>query len=166
MSTLTEQTGTPMQCFHHDLHFWTEAGTQFIDLTAQVMALVEHAGVQYGIVNVQTRHTTTAIIINEHEPLLLADMQRTLERVAPRDDAYQHNNFAIRTHNMTPDEHPNGHAHCQSLVLSSSVTVNVVEGALQLGRWQRIFLLELDCARERRVSVMVMGQAVPSFISL
>ncbi len=59
---------------------------------------------------------------------------------------------------MTPDEKPNGHAHCKALFLRSSETINIVDGRLQLGRWQRIFLLELDCPRRRTVSVMVMGQ--------
>jgi len=44
-------------------------------------------------------------------------------------------------------------------LLSSSATLNIVDGEMQLGRWQRIFFIELDHARPRTVSVMVMGQA-------
>ncbi len=156
---LAGRTSTEMKFFHQDIRLWTEEGLQFIDLTDQVIALVERSGVQHGMVNVQTRHTTTAVIVNEHEPLLLEDMKRVLERLAPRDGAYQHNNFAIRTANMTPEEVPNGHAHCQALLLSSSATLNIVEGEVQLGRWQRLFFIELDHARQRTVSVLVMGQA-------
>ena len=90
---------------------------------------------------------------------MLEDLKRTLERIAPRDGDYRHNDFTIRTHDMTPDEKPNGHAHCQSLLLSSAAMLNLVDGRIQLGRWQRSFFIELDCARERTVSVMVMGQA-------
>ena len=158
-SALDKRTGTEMKCFHHDIHLWTEEGLQFIDLTEQVIALVERSGIQNGMVNVQTRHTTTAVILNEHEPLLLKDMKRLLARLAPRDGAYQHNNFAIRTVNMTPEEVPNGHAHCQALLLSSSATLNIVAGEVQLGRWQRVFFIELDHARPRTISVLVMGQA-------
>jgi secondary thiamine-phosphate synthase enzyme len=157
--TLAERTGTEMKFFHQDIRLWTEEGLQFIDLTDQVIELVELSGVQNGMVNVQTRHTTTAVIVNEHEPLLLEDMKRLLERLAPRDGAYQHNNFAIRTVNMTPEEVPNGQAHCQALLLSSSATLNIVEGEVQLGRWQRLFFIELDHVRQRTVSVLVMGQA-------
>jgi len=163
---LAERTSTEMKFFHQDIRLWTEEGLQFIDLTDQVIELVERSGVQNGMVNVQTRHTTTAVIVNEHEPLLLEDMKRTLARLVPRDDDYQHNNFAIRTFNMTPDESPNGHSHCQGLLLSSSATLNVVDGEIQFGCWQRIFFIELDRARERSVSVMVMGQAaVPAVVS-
>ncbi len=145
--------------FHTDeLHFFTVECLQFIEITDSIAEIVAASGVEFGMVNIQTRHTTTAIIINENESLLLDDMRRTLERVAPRYEAYRHDDFSVRTENMTSDENPNGHAHCKALFLRSSESVNIVDGQLQLGRWQRIFLLELDCARPRTVSVMVIGQ--------
>lgn len=146
---------------HHALELQTAAPLQFIDLTDEVRALVAQAGIANGLVNVQTRHTTTAVIINEHEPLLLEDLKELLTRLAPPAGYYRHNDFTIRTANLTPDESPNGHAHCQSLLLSSSATVNIIDGALQLGRWQRIFFIELDHARQRTVSLTMMGQAAP-----
>jgi secondary thiamine-phosphate synthase enzyme len=143
---------------HHSLEFQTTEPLQFIDLTDRVRELVARSGIADGMVNVQTRHTTTAVIINEHEPLLLEDLKELLTRVAPPQAYYRHNDFTIRTANMTPDESPNGHAHCQSLLLSSAATVNVIDGAMQLGRWQRIFFIELDHARSRTISITVMGQ--------
>lgn len=147
------------QVAHYALQLQTTAPLQFIDLTDEVRALVAESGVANGMVNVQTRHTTTAVIINEHEPLLLEDLKELLTRLAPPQAYYRHNDFAIRTANLTPDESPNGHAHCQSLLLSSAATVNIIDGELQLGRWQRIFFIELDHARPRAVSLTVMGQA-------
>lgn len=149
------------QVTHHSLELQATAPLQFIDLTDEVRALVAQLGVANGMVNVRTRHTTTAVIINEHEPLLLEDLKELLTRLAPPEAYYRHNDFAIRTANMTPDESPNGHAHYQSLLLSSAATVNIIDGALQLGRWQRIFFIELDHARPRAVSLTVMGQAAP-----
>ena len=58
----------------------------------------------------------------------------------------------------TPNEPANGHAHCQAIFLPTSVSLNIVDGRLQLGRWQSIFFVELDQARERSVSLMVIGQ--------
>jgi secondary thiamine-phosphate synthase enzyme len=146
--------------FHQSIHLQTEAGLQFVDLTEAIRSIVTQSGVEDGIVNIQTCHTTTAVIVNEHEPLLLEDMRRVLARVVPQHDYYLHNDFEIRTVNMTPDECPNGHAHCQALFLNSAVTLNILQGELQLGQWQRIFFIELDHARSRTASVMVMGQAV------
>ena len=151
--------GTGFEVFHHAIHLQTKEGLQFIDLTEEISALVAGSGIANGIVNIQTRHTTTAVIVNEHEPLLLEDLKETLERLAPQPLYYRHNDFAIRTANMTPDESPNGHSHCRSLLLSSSATLNIVDGVLQLGRWQSIFFIELDRARARTVAVTVMGQA-------
>jgi len=135
----------------------TERAPQFIDITDEVQKKVEESGIRDGIVTVFCRHTTAAIRINENEPLLLLDMEEFLKRVAPRDLYYRHNDFSIRTHNMTEDECPNAHAHCQHLLLGASETIPVEDGKLLLGRWQRIFLVELDRPREREVYVQVLG---------
>ena len=116
------------------------------------------AGVSHGFVVVFSRHTTAAIKINENEPLLLQDMEQFLERISPRNGNYRHNDFEIRTVNMNEDECPNGHAHCQHLLLGTSETIPIVEGMMQFGQWQSIFLIELDHPRTREVVVQVLGE--------
>jgi secondary thiamine-phosphate synthase enzyme len=150
-------TGQSLTIEHGVIHIDTAECLEFIDITDLIVELIEGCGIQNGIVNVQTRHTTTAIIINENEPLLLEDMRRTLDRLAPRESEYGHNDFSIRTANMQPDETENGHSHCKAMFLRTSETLNLSDGVVQLGRWQRIFLIELDGARSRNVSVTVMG---------
>ncbi|MFP4588592.1 MAG: secondary thiamine-phosphate synthase enzyme YjbQ [Candidatus Bipolaricaulota bacterium] len=135
----------------------TTAAPQFIDLTDQVLDLVDSTGVRNGVAVVYTKHTTASIQINENESLLIEDMKEYLEKMAPRDGDYRHNDFSIRTENMTEDECPNGHAHCQNLSLGPSESIPVIEGELQLGRWQRVFLVELDRERERHIIVQVLG---------
>ena len=159
-ATQVEETlGAVMGVHHQTLTLETLDGFQFIDITDQIADIVAAAGIEQGWINVQTQHTTTAIIINEHEPLLLEDMKEMFERIAPQGHSYRHNDFEIRTVNMQADESPNGHSHCRSLFLRASETINIVAGKMQLGRWQRIFFLELDCPRQRQISVMVMGQS-------
>jgi secondary thiamine-phosphate synthase enzyme len=140
------------------LHFLTERGPQFIDITGQVQEFVARCGVEIGSVVVYSRHTTAAIKINENEPLLIEDMCERLGKAFPPNEYYRHNDFDIRTHNMTPDENPNGHSHCQHLMLSTSETIPILHGEMALGRWQRIFLVELDCSRPREVILLVSGQ--------
>src|SRR5262249_19342544 len=123
-----------------------------------VIERVRQSGVRNGLVNIQTKHTTTAILVNEHEPLLLEDLKKTLERLAPRNVDYRHNDFGIRTINLSPDERENGHSHCKAMFLRTSETLNLVDGGIQLGRWQRIFFIELDSARKRIVSIMIVGE--------
>ena len=129
----------------------------FNDITELVRQVVAESGVQFGTVNVVSKHTTAAIKINENEPLLLTDMCERLERIFPKGDYYGHNNFEIRTHNMTPEECPNGHSHCQHLLLSTGETIPVIDGQMNLGRWQSLFLIELDRPLKRTFSVVVMG---------
>ncbi len=135
----------------------TARAPQFLDITEEVEKFVAESGVQEGIVFVFSCHTTAAVRINENEPLLLRDLEEFLKRLAPRDLYYCHNDFSIRTHNMTPDECPNAHAHCQHLLLGASEAVPIVGGKLFLGKWQRIFLVELDRPREREVLLQVVG---------
>src|SRR5688572_12414308 len=142
---------------YHRMTFRTRECLEFLDITEQLAGFVCAARLSEGILTVQSLHTTAAIVINENEPLLLEDMRRMLERVAPRDLEYQHNDFRIRTVNMTDHEDRNGHSHCKALFLPTSQTIHIVDGKLNLGTWQRIFLLELDCSRKRNVSLLVMG---------
>ena len=129
---------------HKTLTVHTVHPMQFLDLTRLIEAAVQHAGLYSGIVNVQTRHTTTGILINEHEPLLLADFRAMFERMAPARASYAHDDFARRTVNLTPDERRNGHAHCRAALLRSSETLSVRQGLLELGRWQRVIFVEFD----------------------
>lgn len=155
------ETLTPVSACRHttSIHLTTTQPTEFIDLTDRLQRLVSDAGLRFGIMNVQTLHTTTGVVVNEHEPLLLADFQSLLEAAAPNDGRYQHDDTNTRTVNLTDAERPNGHAHCRALLLPSSACLNVVEGRLFLGRWQRVFFVELDGARERDVSVLIFGES-------
>jgi secondary thiamine-phosphate synthase enzyme len=136
----------------------TNQAPQFIDITEKVEEIIQKLGVQNGIALIYSKHTTAAIRINENEPLLLRDMEEFLEKIAPRNGRYNHNNFSIRTVNLTQDECPNGHAHCQHLLMGASETIPIVDGKLQFGRWQRVFLIELDRPRSREVIVQVVGE--------
>jgi secondary thiamine-phosphate synthase enzyme len=145
-------------CRHTRIRVATTRAVEFIDLTARIEALAGEAGIHAGLVNIQSLHTTTAIVVNEHEPLLLADFDALLARAAPRDVPYRHDDMDARTVNLAPDERSNGHAHCHALLLGSSASLNVADGRLQLGRWQRVFLVELDGPRIREVSVLAFGE--------
>lgn len=163
MASLLEVAANPasgVSFFTETIELRTTQGGQMIDLTAEIEDLIAQSGIWRGIVNVQTMHTTTAIFINEHEPLLLEDLGRTLNRLIPQNDDYRHNDFAVRTVNMEPGEVPNGHSHCQSLLLNCAATLNIIDGRLKLGRWQRIFFIELDHERDRSISVLIMGENI------
>lgn len=135
----------------------TTFATQFIDLTARIEALVGASGITTGMVAVQSMHTTTGVIVNEHEPLLLQDFLTLLETLVPAHGRYRHDDMT-RRENVPADEPANGHAHCRALLLPTSTIVTVANGRLVLGRWQRIFLVELDGPRDRQLSIVVYGE--------
>jgi secondary thiamine-phosphate synthase enzyme len=147
-------------CRHTTIRIRTDRPTQFVDLTSDLEAFVAASGIRSGLLNVQSLHTTAAIVVNEHEPLLLGDMAGLLERLAPIDALYRHDNITLRTVNCVIGEPPNGHSHCRALLLGAATTLNVVDGHLQLGRWQRVFLVELDGPRTRDVSLLALGSTL------
>src|SRR3970282_2109629 len=87
-----------------------------------------------------TPHATAALLLNEHEEHLLGDIRAWLGRAVPEEASYAHNRI---DHNA--DSHP------PAIMLGSSLVVRVEEGRLALGRWQRIFFVDLDGPRARQV---------------
>ena len=156
MSTPSIESLAPWRAESDAVTLRTQAARQFIDITELVAERVRRSGVTHGLVSVQTLHTTTAIVVNEDEPLLIDDMDRMLERLAPSDIRYGHDDFPRRAA-VAPDERANGTAHCRSLLLGATQVFQVIDGALRLGRWQRIFLVECDGPQPRTVSVLVIG---------
>ena len=147
-----------MKIINHVLSLTTNATLDFIDITDKVRKVIGEKGIKNGVINVQSMHTTMAVIIQEAEPLLLGDLKKTLEKVAPRTMEYMHDNFEIRTVNMNPNEPINGHSHCKAVFLTPGVFLNIVKSKLQLGKWQRIFAVELDDSRPRQIALQIIGK--------
>ena len=142
------------------LRFETSHATEFVDVTKLVRQEVHRSGLRTGRVYLQSLHTTLGLAINENEPLLLRDFQRLLERLAPGDAGYEHDDFA-RRFEITIDEPVNGHAHCRQLLFTGFATLLVEEGELVLGRWQSVFAVELDGPRHRELAMQLDGDFEP-----
>ena len=150
-------TGTEYKVYSRIVQVESNDAPELIDFTVTVKELVEESGVKNGQVSIYSTHTTFSVMINENEPLLLKDMEHFLERSAPKDAYYGHNDFELRTVSMRPNECPNGHAHCQHMILGTSEIVPIIDGNPILGEFQRVFLVELDEPKPRQVAVQVMG---------
>lgn len=146
---------TTLKIRSHTLTYQTERGPQFIDITDNVAQLVQQSGIENGYVVVFSKHTTAAITINENEPHLITDMEKMLSAMVPDHHDYAHNTYA---HGLDNGERPNGHSHCQHLLFGASENIPIVDGNLAFGQWQRVFLVELDHARERQVVVQILGE--------
>ncbi len=124
------------------------------DVTDRVMALVHGAGVREGFVNVWSMHTTCAVFINEHQRALLSDMKRFLEEMVAKDAEWQHNDPR-----QSDCDRGNADSHLRAMLLGHSLTLQISEGEVVLGQWQRILAAELDGPRGRTLRVQVMGLA-------
>ncbi|MDO8565796.1 MAG: secondary thiamine-phosphate synthase enzyme YjbQ [Candidatus Moranbacteria bacterium] len=147
-----------MRIVNHVIKLTTSTTLDFIDITEKIQKKIKASKIKNGIINIQSLHTTMAVIVNEAEPLLIMDMKKLLEKLAPRTYKYMHDNFKIRTVNMGPDEKANGHAHNKALHLPTSTMLNVMKSTLQLGTWQRVFAIELDCPRPRKIALQIIGE--------
>jgi secondary thiamine-phosphate synthase enzyme len=124
----------------------------FTDITDLINEELFHDSGNPATVLVFSRHTTAGIAILENEKLLKADYEHFLNRLAPDNGFYAHNMIDLR--DVPPDERRNGDAHIKALFFQPSMLIPVdLTGNLDLGKWQRVFLVDLDAPREREIIV-------------
>jgi len=156
---IATQTSARFTVYSDALELRTADRTQFIDITQWVGESLRRSGIGSGLAQVQVLHTTASILVNENEPLLLNDFKAMLERLAPENGVYEHDDMGRREGGVA-EERPNGRAHARALIGGPSTVISVLDGRAVLGRWQSVFLLELDGPRDRRVCLTVMGHEI------
>ncbi|MBW4432247.1 MAG: secondary thiamine-phosphate synthase enzyme YjbQ [Pelatocladus maniniholoensis HA4357-MV3] len=134
----------------------TTLGINIHNITPQIEALIYSTLIQNGQVLIFSRHTTTALAINEYEERLLADIKVFLQKIAPESDSYLHNDLHLRK-NIPPDEPMNAHSHLMATMLNNSELIPIVDGKLGLGTYQSVLFFELDGPRKRTVFCQVSG---------
>ncbi|HEY9649534.1 MAG TPA: secondary thiamine-phosphate synthase enzyme YjbQ [Coleofasciculaceae cyanobacterium] len=134
----------------------TDQGISIYDITPQILEILKASGITNGQVLVFSRHTTTALAINEYEERLLDDIKVHLRKLAPESEKYLHNDLHLRV--VPPDEPMNAHSHLMAMMLNNSEVIPVVDGELGLGTWQSILFFDLDGPRKRTVLVQISGE--------
>lgn len=123
----------------------TNKNFEIIDITSQINDLID---IDNGIISVFSRHSTTAIVVNENEAGLLRDLEFTLDNLIDDKFTYQHDRI---------DD--NARSHLKSFILSSSECLPIRNSRLDLGTWQSVFFIELDGPRHnRQISLTMMGE--------
>lgn len=136
----------------HRMDIETTKRVEIRDLTTLVQDMVRSAGVDAGLVTLSSMHTTTAIFVNEPQTALLDDIELLLERLAPRGEEWKHNDPRY-----SDCDRQNADAHLRAIVLGSSVTLQVADGDLVMGQWQRILMAELDGPRTRQLVLQILA---------
>lgn len=140
----------------------TENPLQMVDLTERVAAVVARSGLAEGLVSVFCPHTSCGLAVTEAEDGHHEDLAAVLEQLAPAGRAWVHDDLSRRWQNLEPDERRNGWSHIRHLLATSpSLVLPVLDGTLGLGRWQALFLVELDGPRPER-SVVVQAWGTPA----
>jgi secondary thiamine-phosphate synthase enzyme len=120
-------------------------GQGFIDITRDVEDFVAAAGAGGGVLVMFLRHTSASLVIQENaDPDVLIDLRTALDRIAPTDAGWVHQTEG-------PDDMP---AHVKTMVTGVSLQIPVVDGALELGRWQGVYVVEHRAEPHRREVVL------------
>jgi secondary thiamine-phosphate synthase enzyme len=122
------------------------------NLTEIVRDFVRSSGIEAGAVIVSSLHTTCAVLINEWQDALVHDVQTYLHGLIAKEGYYRHNDPA-----WSDCERHNADSHLRSLMLGTSLTLQIADGDAVLGRWQSIIMAELDGPQERTVRLQAMG---------
>jgi secondary thiamine-phosphate synthase enzyme len=147
------QTGVPGLIIHGEtLIVPTSERVELIDLTDRISSVIASLAIREGLVSLWSLHTTCALLINESQAALLADIKRFLEGIVERDKDWMHND---PTHSDC--DRMNADAHLRALLLGHSLSMQVSNGEVVLGQWQRILVAELDGPRDRSIRVQVWG---------
>lgn len=152
-----------MKVFNAALSYKSEKFCDFIDITDDIEKIVFESGIKNGLVAVYSLHTTAAIRINEKEKGIVKDFESFIKSLVPDKKYYHHNDLTERTENLVCEPGAsdclNGHSHVLHLLMgATSESLFVENGKVILGTFQRVFLIELDCGRKRKVLVKVIGE--------
>lgn len=138
-----------MKISHFSISHSTTGNTDILDITGDVMKMVSQADIVNGNVLLFVPGSTASLTTIEFERGVIEDLREALERIAPRDIYYRH------------DERwgdGNGYSHVRSALLGPSLTVPIIDGHLILGTWQQIILIDFDNRpRTRRIIGQVTG---------
>ena len=130
------------------LTFNTRQRHEIINITPQLEAIVDKAGIQEGLMLVNPMHITASVYVNDAEPGLYQDLMAKLEELAPFGKPYQH-------HHTGED---NGDAHIKRQLLGQQVTLAITQGALDFGPWEQVHYAEFDGRRAKLVLVKIIGE--------
>ena len=123
----------------------TNKNFEIIDITSQINELI---GIDEGIISIFSKHSTSAIVVNENEQGLLSDLELMLNNLVSDKFSYRHDRI---------DD--NARSHLKSFLLSSSECLPVRNSKLDLGTWQSVFFIELDGPRHARtISLTMVGE--------
>ena len=128
----------------------TKGRGDIIDISGNIEKEVRKSSFESGVVCAFVPGSTAALTTVEFEPGLIKDIKSLFERIAPENLLYGHEQTW---------HDGNGHSHVRASLLGPSLTVPFKEGALLLGTWQQIILVDFDNrTRHRKIVLQIIGE--------
>jgi secondary thiamine-phosphate synthase enzyme len=139
-----------MKVIHNELQLATEGHGQVIDLSSRLTEWLHTIQGLEGQLTIFVPGSTGAVTTIEFESGCVRDLDEALERIAPFDRSYHHDQ-------RWGDG--NGFSHLRAALMGPSLTVPVAAGRCVLGTWQQVVFVECDLRpRSRRVLFSFVGQ--------
>lgn len=143
-----------MKVHFEELGIQSTKEMQLINITEEVERVVDDSGIQNGVVNVITMHTTTGITVNEGISCLEEDIIDTLERLAPEGLDYHHARYLDFDGRLGV----NAHCHLRSMITGMNTMFPVKDGKVIRGGRQNVYFVETDGPLYRKYVVQVLGE--------
>lgn len=136
------------------LEIMTDKYNQYFIITEDVKKIVASSKIKNGMVTVETKHTTTAITINEALECLESDIDVFLANLIPEDAPYSHCHM-LRDYGSTGGN-PTGHL--KSMLVGNHCHIPLVDGKLVAGSAQDIWFCEFDGPAQRTINIIIQGE--------
>jgi len=136
---------------HHETLEVRSKGKGTYEITGEVQAQITKSGVRNGTVTVFARHTSCSLIIMENAaPAARRDLEKFFDRLVPENaDYFEHDDEG-------PDDMP---SHIRMALTRTSETIPIVDGRMELGTWQGVFLFEhRRDPHRRRIHLTIIGE--------
>lgn len=133
-----------MKIYKEKIEIATREGIDVLDITKDIEMVIRNSKIRNGICHIFLQATTAGLIINEYDLLLIQDMKNLLKSLVKEEKVYAHPQNAF--------------SHLRAMLIKCDLSIPISENKLDLGTWQRIWLVEFDThPRKRKVIVTVFG---------
>jgi thiamine phosphate synthase YjbQ (UPF0047 family) len=154
---------------YEEIQVDTDHTMSVFDITPQIEAIVEKSGCKEGTVTVLSKHSTVSVSINEMEGRLSDDIRQFFLNLAPPNKPYLHNDLDYR---VGPEDWPGGdekwrefrrtqpvntHSHLIAMMLGTSESIPISDGAMKKGKYQSILVVDIDGPKSRGIAVQITG---------
>ncbi|NMB61536.1 MAG: YjbQ family protein [Chloroflexi bacterium] len=144
-----------MKTYYEEIHIITEQETEIINISNTVHSKVKDSGIKDGMVFILSKHTTSAITVNEGLPDIESDLKELIQRLVPDEYSYHHARYLHSDGQMAI----NAPCHLRSALLGFEVFFPLNDGKIITGGRQNIYFVELDGPQERTYCIKIMGNA-------